>query len=295
MITTLVLMTCLSTAPAATGEPPSDLPPAAQTHNRLGIAHIEAGAYAAGVDELERAYLQMPDPLQHRAGRSKVLGSMRSALNHLYQSTGDPAHLHRLHEHLLRHLEALLIALGDTATMDDAAGSLAALREVEETLAHRPAEAPAVASRTPPPRPVPVTSQRVTGTPPAGPDLVPERRVRIAGAILVGAGVAAVGVSLASLAATIDNRNKLQSLTRSLTGPGQAASPSLWQEGQRLHHRERDYQTVAIVTGAASVAMLATGIALRVLGKRRSPALARHHLTPARTADTWAIFLTGEF
>ncbi|HEY0133253.1 MAG TPA: hypothetical protein VGB85_04210 [Nannocystis sp.] len=299
MTPTFALALCLSTAAVTTREPPSDLSPAARVHNHLGIAHIEAGAYATGVDELDRAYMLMPDPLQYRAGRSKVLGSIRSALNHLYRSTGDPAYLRRLQTHLLRHLEALLLALGDTATIDDTAGSLAALREVEQTLARHPVVAPAVVSRAAEPRRVPVVSQGATVPPPARPESdlsqAPKRRMRLAGGILLGAGVAAVGVSIAATVASLDNRNKLHSLARSLLTQDTARSLTAWQEGQRLYHRERDYQTVAILTGVAGGVMLATGVALRVLGKRRPSALARHHILPTRTTNTWALVFTGEF
>ncbi|HEY0132678.1 MAG TPA: hypothetical protein VGB85_01325, partial [Nannocystis sp.] len=153
---------------------------------------IEAGAYAEGVVELERAYALLPDPLVHRAGRSKVLGSIRSVLVRLHGATGDPAHLERLRDHLLLYLEGLLLALGEQATADDAVGALTVLREVSGKLAKQrpspPPEPTVIAVRPVRVRPrVAMAPQKVEGPrlasgPPAS---TSGRPLRFAGAVLI--------------------------------------------------------------------------------------------------------------
>ena len=100
MIAALMMLTgvivCAEPArPASPGtrDVKSELTPEARPFNERGVALVHAGAYAEGVVELERACALLPDPLLHRAGRSKVLGSLRSALVSLHAATGDPAHL----------------------------------------------------------------------------------------------------------------------------------------------------------------------------------------------------------
>ena len=67
----------------------------------------------------------------------------------LYEATGDAPHLRRLQGHLLRHLEALTVALGEAVTADDVAGTVLAVRKVEQQLARVPPES------TVKPKPVP--------------------------------------------------------------------------------------------------------------------------------------------
>ena len=276
----ILLIACLSAVPAPGDEPASALSPEAQPYNNRGIAHIEAGAHAAGVHELERAYALMPDPLIYRAGRSKVLGSMRSALNHLYQSTGDPAHLHRLQGHLLRHLEVLLLALGETATTADTAGSLAALREVEERLARAAPASPAVPAAGPvdPPRPTATRPPPVTA-PIAAP--VGDRprstdpRLRWASGAVLGVGFASLGVMTYAVVVHADSRRKLQTLTNTIVDAGAPQSPAQRDEGERLFRRSRDHRTLGIMTGITAGTAIITSVVLLAIGRRQAHRAAR--------------------
>ena len=291
MIPVFVLITCLTAGAANSGEPPSDLSSEARYHNRLGITHIEAGAHAAGVDELERAYLCMPDPLEYRAGRSKVLGSLRSALHHLYRSTGDPVHLHRLQAHLLRHLEALLIALGDTATTEDTAGSLAALRDVEETLTRRQAEVPAVAALAGParaerpwpalprpalPRPAPARPSPVAASdpPPSPLDARPALQRR-AGSALLGVGFAGLGLMTYAVVTHADARRRLQALTLAVARSGAPYSALEDREAGDLFRRGHTRRTLGIISGVVGGVAIVTGVALHLVGRRRHTTTAR--------------------
>lgn len=280
MTAALVLIACLSVVPALGDAPASDLSTEAQPYNQRGIAHIEAGAHAAGVHELESAYALMPDPLTYRAGRSKVLGSMRSALNHLYRSTGDPAHLHRLHNHLLRHLEALLLALGETATTADTVGSLAALRDVEERLARAHAASPAVPTAGPvdPPRPAATRPPPVTApiASPIGdrPRFTDPRLRRASGAIL-GVGFVALGVTTYAVVVNANSRRELQALTKTIVNAGAPQSAAQTDKGENLFRRSRDHRTLGIITGIAAGTAIITGVVLLAVGRRHARGAAR--------------------
>ncbi len=298
MTAALVLVACLSTVLAPGEEPASTLSPEAQPFNQRGIALIEAGAHAAGVEELESAYALMPDPLIYRAGRSKVLGSIRSALNHLYQSTGDPAYLRRLQDHLLRHLEALLLALGETATTADTAGSLAALREVEQDLARTPAASPAVpttgpvdpprpAATRPPPVTAPIASPIDDRPRPTGPGLR-----RASGAVL-GVGLASLGVMTYAVVVHADSRHKLQALTRIIVNAGAPPSAAQQDQGEHLFRRSRDHRTLGLITGVAAGTAIIASVVLLAVGRRHARAAAR--VTPALAPGFAGLDLHLEF
>jgi len=262
---------------------PSELAPEARAHNEQGIADIEAGSHARGVEALERAYALMPDPLVYRAGRSKVLGSIRSALNHLHATTGDPTHLHRLHALLMRHLEALLAALGDAATPDDADPYLAALREVEATLAHAPAPVQPIPSAvtppvSPPPRTVP---------PPSIP--APDARrgtstgLRAASGVLYGVAGVGLGAMVYGLAVHMDSRRKLRALTAQVIGSGEFASEQEARTAEDLRARSQVHRTLAISTGIVGGVTLVTAAVLHGVVRRRGapPGLSGPALTLA--------------
>lgn len=266
-----VILLCLvgTLAPGRAG--PSELAPEARAHNEQGIADIEAGSHARGVEALERAYAMMPDPRVYRAGRSKVLGSIRSALNHLHATTGDPAHLHRLHALLVRHLEALLAALGEAATPGDADPYLAALREVEEALAHASAAVPVppivltvTPPRTPPARTVPPPStparEARRGAPTA---------LRAASVVLYGVAGVGLGAMVYGLAVHTDSRRKLRALTTSVLD-GELASEQEARTAEDLRARSQVHRTLAISTGIVVGVTLVTAAVLHAVVRHRA-------------------------
>ena len=282
---------------SAERRPASDLTPEARPFNERGIALVEAGQHAAGVAELERAYALLPDPLMHRKGRSKVLGSIRSTLNRLHAATGDPAYLERLQAHLLRYIEGLLLALGDAATAADVEFSLAALRDVSAMLSALQLPSTDASSPTMAGPPAPAPARSVVA--PARPDPVAVtrggQRLRVTGGVLIGVGVAALGVMTGAAVASADSRGKLRGLTGSLAEPGLPASPTVWLQGERYYHRAGAYQAVAITTGVIGGVALAAGIALRIVGKRRTPTSARRSLTPLLAPGVVGVLLGGAF
>jgi len=284
-----LVSTCLyaSGALAMSVRPPSDLPPEARPHNERGVDLIEAGKYAAGVDELERAYMLMPDPLRYRAGRSKVLGSMRSGLNRLHESTGDLAHLRRLEGYLLRYLEALLVALGDSATAGDTAGSLAALREVEEVLAREGASAsPPVATPaavTTRPRPA-IKPPTIAPSGPGG-DIapVPSTGLRRARGALLGVGFAALGVMTYAVVVQDDSWHQLRFVLGQYKGSGVRPPAEQVALADEQYQRSRTHRTLGIVTGVVGVTALVTSAVLHGLVRR-----SRRRVTGARITPTFA-------
>ncbi len=278
---------------AAPGEPEPGLPAEASAHNDRALAHIEAREYAQALDELERAYALMPDPLRYRGGRGDVLGSMRSALNSLYEQTGDPRHLVRLRGMLLLHLEALLLALGPEAAAADSAALLDALHAVEAKLPAQPPplrlEPPPMLRGATPATPMPSPS------PPPVTDAPSARRLRIAGGALLGVGSAAVAVMSYAIVAHVDRRNRLRSLTAAIEGADEPASDANFSQGTELYTGARDHAVLAIVTGAVGAALIATGAALRVAGKRRSRSLSALRLAPTHGRGAWGLQLAGGF
>lgn len=286
----LSLVSCLAAAPPPIGapasspapspapEPPIELSPAAKQHNARGIALVYAGQDDAGIAELEQAYAAMPDPLRYRAGRGKVLGSLRSALLRRHAATGDRAPLCRLRELLRGHRAALLAALGPSGSPDDVAGTDAAIREVDATLGDRPCLAP---------RPAPSPTVLAT-VPPSDPRRPATARPhRIAGGVLLGsAGLATLGTATAA-AIYGDRYRRLDALDRELETPAEVA------EKERLHHEGRVARTVGVALGVGAGALLVAGVAVLVAAPRRNSN--RLGLAPTVTPGAWGLHLSGRF
>lgn len=255
-------------------EPRSDLPPAASVHNERGVALVYAGQYDEGISELELAYAAMADPLEHRVGRGKVIGSLRSALQARYAATGDVMHLCRLRGLLRRHRDELSAALRSAGRAEVLAGTEGAIRALDGEIAGRSCAPPAAAALgtaapVKPPPPVEAAPQR--------PGL---RRMRVAGGALLGVGFASLGVMTYGVAAVADNRQKLRSLTATVDASGEPASEAQQAAAAALYERARDRRTLAIVAGALGGVAVITGLALRVAGRSRVGRLARVPVAP---------------
>ncbi len=258
----------------------SDLPPEAAAHNERGIAAIRAGEVEQGIDELERAYAAMPDPLLYRAGRDKVLGSLRGALNQRHAATGDPAYLRRLRALLQGHLDGLLATPASEVLTEDIAGTREALREVDAALASActPRPGPAAAAG----RPAGADGDgedrtRVAGGPasgPGGPRARDGRGLRVGGDVLLGVGFVALGVMAYGVVVHVDSRHKLQSLTDTLVAADRPGTAAERDAGAALERRGATHQGLANAAGVLGGVAVITGAALRVAGVRRARALA---------------------
>ncbi len=268
--------------------PPPELTPEARAHNDRGVALVLAGQFDEGIAELERAYAALPDPLLQRAGRGKVLGSLRSALVRRYEATGASVHLCRLREILQRHRTELLTALGPTGGADDVAGTDEAIVDVDAKLAGRPCDAVAPGVPSPPPEPRPVVSAPSQPPPlhPPGDASPRSNRLRGAGWGLIGVGgLAAIGSATAA-AIHGDRYRRLDALDRWLETPAEIAAV------QQLYHDARLARTAAIVTGSVGGALLVAGIAVLVNSPRRARRLS---LAPALTPGAWGLHVHGRF
>lgn len=276
--------------------PPPELPPEAAAFNERGIALVDAGRFAEGIDELERAYAAMPDPLKYRVGRGMIAGSLRSALTRLYQTTGATAHLCRLRGILHRHRTELLAALGASGRSDEVAGTDGAIAEIDATLAGRPCEAPPTGA------PAPQVEAPRTETPPVAPTVRPEppplhppgetsgraRRARgVGGALLGVGGLAAIGAASAA-GIYADRFRRLDALDpdRELDGPDEVA------EWSRLHSEGRQARVAAAVTGSVAGVLIVAGVAVLVRGSR---APKRVSVAPTVTGHAWGLQLAGRF
>lgn len=267
--------------------PPPDLTPEALAHNDRGIALVLAGQLDEGVAELERAYAALPDPLLHRAGRGKILGSLRSALVQHYTSTSDPVHLCRLRDLLQRHRTDLLTALGTAGSLDDVAGTDTVIRDVDAKLAGRsceppPAPPPTAASAAAPP-PAPPRLLASTPPPPLHPPGPPPRRPGRLGLVLLGIGGAAMIGSAVAAGFYGDRYRRIDALDRRLADPAQLTG---------LYAEARHARTAAIVTGSVAGAFILAGVAALVTSSRRAK---RVSLTPALTPTTWTLHVRGNF
>lgn len=274
----VVVVTLMQGPDAGVPGPGSDLPADAKIHNDRGVALVIAGQDEAGIAELERAYAGMADPLRYRAGRGKVLGSLRSALQQRYAATGATVHLCRLRELLRAHRDALLTALGPAGRVEDVAGTDEAIREIDATVGQRPCSAPARASVA---SPAPAPSSSASPAPPLA--VTPAksgRGLRIAGGVLLGVGFASLGVMTYGFVAMADNRHKLQSLTEAVEASG--VPPDREQELAAVGFFERAYErrSLGVVTGVLGGVAVLTGMALRIAGRRRAEALARVAVGP---------------
>jgi len=282
MSTMVALLMCLTAWVPA--EESAELPAEARVHDARGTALIEAGDTVAGVAELERAYALMADPLQYRVGRSEVLGSIRGALDDLYEATGDAVHLRRLHAKLLMHLEALTLALGEAVTADDVAGTVVAVRKVEQQLARVPPEV-MMARPVPRGRPVPAAVKPVPAPAKPVPAEGPTRRqLYIAGGVSLGIGVALLGVMASGIAKqqrhgaagwAIDDAIDGRSIT-----PAERAELVGHLDGARAGRR------LALATGLSSAGLSVLGVALLARGRGR-PGASRERTTGVTLAPWW--------
>ena len=260
----------------------SDLSPEAAVHNDRAVALLNAGDPAAAVPELLAAYAAMPDPLRWRAGRGKVLGSLRGALRQLYTSTHDPRHLCTLQRLLREHIEGLLLALGDTAGPDAVAGSLARLREVDAELVGHDCAAPAKEVMPVPPVlpvvPAPVVEVEPPPSPVRAPAATPlrdtGRPLRIAGGSLLGVGF--VGVSGMVLGAIFyaDSRAHLQAITAVVAAEDREPSATERRDAGAFLRQGQQLRALTIVSGVIGGVAVIAGAVLRARGLRRARATA---------------------
>ncbi|MBA3548957.1 MAG: hypothetical protein H0T76_20945, partial [Nannocystis sp.] len=267
----------------------SDLTPAARIHHQRGLTALDAREFEASIGELERAYALLPDPLRHRDGRSKVLGSLRAALLEAHAATGDRARLERLQALLLAHGEALRVALGPSGTPEDFAMIEVALQQVETQLRR---EAPV------PPAAAPVASPAVSQQAARPPSLSEssrssavgrERGLRIAGGVLMGVGTAALGVMAYGVVVHIDDRHKLQSLTAFVAASGARPTHAQDQEALRYLEGSDQHRTLAAVMGVLGGVALITGVGLHVAGGKRAQNRLAPALGPRFAGVTWRL------
>lgn len=248
----------------------SELSPEAAPHNDRGVALLTAGDPAAALPELLAAYAAMPDALRWRAGRGKVLGSLRGALRQLYVSTSDRRHLCTLQRLLREHIEGLLLALGDSAGPDAVAGSLARLREVDAELVGFDCSTPVErAVIVPAIVPAPVVERAPVRAPAAAPIRDTGRSLRIAGGSLLGVGF--VGVSGMVLGAIfyVDRRERLQAITARVAAEEREPSATEWRDAGTLLRQGQQLRALAIVSGVIGGVAVITGAVLRARGVRR--------------------------
>ena len=269
VLTSVLMVPGLARAEA----PRSALPPEARAYNERGVALIVAGEQERGVEELERAYALMPDALVYRAGRGKVLGSMRGALNQLYASSGEPRHLCRLRDLQERHLRELRAALGSSLKEQDVAGSERVLAETRAALARHGEADPCVqAPAGLPVAPVgagspslgagaelvaaPVMAREVV--PPLHAPRAPGRGLQVGGGVGIAVGLAALGAMSYGVVVVTDARREIE--RRVANEPMRTDEVNAEIAG--LYRRGSDHRTLAVITGVLGGLSVITGAVL---------------------------------
>ena len=256
------------------GEPPTSLSPEAAEHNTRAMQHYDAGRYAQAVDEFHAAYKLMPDARRDREGRGLLLGSMRGTLLDLHDQSHDPAPLCRLRSLLKEHVDALTAAYPDDPDMQEIRSTRARHEEVSQQLAATPG-----ACDPPPPPPVAapatVTPERTPRTPsaapsiqipPANPDAIPPRHLKIAGGVTLGLGGVLLGVMAYGVATEAKQRRDVAAIDDKPLG-----RPLAPEETEALLSLRRDAlfgRHLAIGAGIAAGVTTALGTALLVLAHR---------------------------
>lgn len=269
------------------------LPPAAQEHHDRAIVHLDAGDRLAAVDEFERAYAALPDPVAQRSERGALMGSIRGTLLDLYDASHDPAHLVRLQALQLRHRDELQAALGPDATPEATSGTQASIDEVEAEL-QRVQPAPLLPAPTPAtkPEPAPTTTPAPLHGPAEAEANAASRRRRHIGGALLGISALPIVATIASAAVYADRYRAITKQGELIDTEGGVATDRQVATALKYHHDGQIARTVAIVSGSLGAALVIAGVAV-LAGGRRQPS--RVAAAPLISPQVWGLGLHGRF
>ncbi len=215
---------------------------------------VDAGNLAAAADTLESALKLVPDPTRDASLRMQAMRMLHAVLLQVYAKTGDTAVLQRLEDRWLGPVRGALAQSGTPTAAAEAAETVASLEAVR-------AELVAAAS-------VSATAAPAVSTAPKRVDR-PGRSMRISGAVLMGTGIAAVGVMIYGSVVTVQETRRIRDYTAEFDRLGMVPNLEQRQAATDKMLNAFQHRTIAIVTGISGGAMLATGIVLYVAGVRR--------------------------
>lgn len=267
-----VLAASLTFAPPA-ARAASPLPTEAAEHNERGMALYAEGDLEQAYAELALAYAAMPDARRYDVGRDIVLGSMRAALLDLYDKTGEARHLCRARDILVVHLEALLLAFGETTTIEDVPGTIWRIEQVEARLREHPQKPHEPAK---PCTKEPARVRRPQTTPPVIAASAPAPRPRdtgwpwtIAGGVALGLGGALLGAMSYALVMRRASFVEIRQFDALARDRGSATPNELAVVAALAEAAER-HRTLAVATGVAGGLLVATGVAAMIIGQVRA-------------------------
>lgn len=222
----------------------------AREHYDRGLAHYNLGEFEQAISEFKQAYAISGAPrLLFNIAQAQRLAKDWAAARFSYQ--------------------AYLRLVPDAPNRADAEAKIA---EMEQNLAEAESPKP---EPTPPPEPAPEPEPAPTPAPAAAPPQVQvappspsaaQKRLRIAGLVTLGAGVAA-------LATAIPFGLSSQAASRELNDLVRAGGPWQPQHQARYDDGLRDQAIAASLYAAGGVAA-AAGVVMTALGFRRAPRLA---------------------
>jgi hypothetical protein len=272
---------------------PTELTPTAQEHHDRAIVHLDAGDKPAAIEEFERAYAALPDPVEQRAARGALLGAIRGTLLDLYDESQDPAHLVRLQALLIRHRDELQTALGPAATPEATSGTQKAIDEIEAEM-QRVQPAPLLPAPAPvlvPPPPTAASVPPLHDPREAEEAAATRRRRRVGGALL--------GASMVPIAATIAGGTVYAARYRAIVKQGErvdkeggVATDAQVETALKMQREGQAARIVAIVGASLGGALLVAGVAVLATKRRPQP---RVGAAPLLSPQVWGLGLHGSF
>jgi len=292
----VVLTWMLSAAPKAD----AGLPPEADLHNRVAMAHYDVGRLEEAMVEFRAAYDAMPDVQRDRERRDWLLDSMHATLIELHERDGSPEPLCRLVPLLESHIAGLRAAFPGQPEFGEIkfAGARQRLKDRLAAFAANVCEAGGAASGVASPAvedtraDEPVGSAVTIPEPTRGPTTVgaPGRSSLIAGGVLLPLGLVALGVLGGVASVYHRDLDEADALDAALE-----LRPGLVEDRERMREllaaiRREEGSMVALGTVGGVLAV--TGVALLVRG-----GLQRRRARAALDVRTSGIGLTisGEF
>ena len=286
------------------GETKGSLPPAADAHNRVAMAHYDAGRLEAALVEFRAGYDAMPDLRRDRERRDMLLDSMHFTLMDLHQRDGSPEPLCRIVPLLEQHVAGLTATFPDRPEFGEIKFARARQR-VKDRLAAFPPDVCAPRETTPAPQAgaalkveplspavapaaaTPVTPMLIAKQPRQA---APGRASLVAGGLVLPLGLVALGVLGGVASAYREDLAEADALNAVLV-------TRRWTEDEHTRMRglattTRSQERSMLALGLVGGALISTGVALLVRGASQR---SRARLNVDVASTRIGLVLMGEF
>ncbi|MCB9706532.1 MAG: hypothetical protein H6711_32095 [Myxococcales bacterium] len=281
-LVSLVLALSVAAGAPVTAHAEEPLTEARNLYQR-GTAKFETADYAGAIELWTDAYAMVPATPETVEVKVLILYNLATAHEKAFEVDGEPSHL-RQSLILLDGFEGSL-----EAVYDDAEAIASERARIDERRAAVKAQLAAIEEKgggdDKPPVDEPPTKPPVDEPPPEAPPAKPSRGLTIAGAALMGAGGAALGLMTAGLVMS-SKANDISDLL-----------PDQVDERRQRFERGRLGETLAIAGGAAAGGLLITGAILLGVGasRARKGGKEQARLAPAPGPGILGFGISGRF